>query len=360
MSVLTYPCPCCGAPLRYAGGQDRLQCDSCGNSFDLAAVQSFENAGTHESITFEEPQQQFSPEEMAAISGYVCQNCGAELMTDATTTATVCPYCGSAAVLPDQIAGGVKPELVVPFRITKEQAVRTFQEYFAGKRLLPNIFLNSANRIAELRQLYVPYWLFDCEASADMTFDATRSHVLRDGEWEVIRTDHFAVRRSGTLRFERVPVDGSRKLDDRISESLEPYDLSDAVPFQPAVLAGAMADRADVDAAECERRVAERVKTTMAQVIRDTVTGYETVSVRGQDIRSSGGRVTPALMPVWLITTEKTEIGQKKIYTFAINGQSGRLTCDVPYDGGKATKWFLGVFAGVFAAGYAIMRLLLR
>ena len=180
-----------------------------------------------------------------------------------------------------------------------------------------------------------------------------------DGEWEVIRTEHYAVRRAGTLRFDRIPVAGSRKLDDRIGESLEPYDLSDAVPFRPAVLAGAMADRADVDAAACERRVAERVKTTMAQVIRETVNGYETVSVRGQDVRSRGGRVIPALMPVWLITTEKTENGQKKTYTFAINGQSGRLTCDVPYDGGKATKWFLGVFAGVFAAGYALMRLLM-
>lgn len=51
---------------------------------------------------------------------------------------------------------GVKPELVIPFTVTKEQAQQAFDGYFKGKRLLPNIFLHTRNRIAEMRKLLRP------------------------------------------------------------------------------------------------------------------------------------------------------------------------------------------------------------
>ena len=54
------------------------------------------------------------------------------------------------------------------------------------------------------------------------------------------------------MRFENIPVDGSVRLDNKITESLEPYDLQAAIPFQSAILAGAMADHADVDCDQCE------------------------------------------------------------------------------------------------------------
>ena len=156
------------------------------------------------------------------------------------------------------------------------------------------------------------------------------------------------------MSFESIPVDGSEKLDNKITESLEPYDLSAAVPFQPAVLAGAMADHADVDAAACEGRAVERVENSMASELRNTVKGYSIVRERSKNIFAEGGKVTPVLMPVWLITTEK----EGKTYTFAINGQTGKLTCDVPSNKGMAFGIGAGVFAGVFGIAALVMYLL--
>jgi hypothetical protein len=156
------------------------------------------------------------------------------------------------------------------------------------------------------------------------------------------------------MAFENIPVDGSQKLDNKISESLEPYDLNAAVPFQAAVLAGALADHADVDAAACEGRAVERVENSISSALRNTVVGYTSVMERSRSIHSEGGKVTPVLMPVWLITTIKDD----KTYTFAINGQTGKLTCDVPTDKGKAFVWGAGVFAGVFGIGAALLALL--
>ena len=223
---------------------------------------------------------------------------------------------------------------------------------------MPNIFLNTRNRIAEMRKLYVPYWLFDCDASADIVFDAEKSDTSREGDYEVTRTRHYMVRRAGSLGFDSIPVDASSKLDDMICESLEPYDMSKAVEFSPAVLAGAMADRADTDVKKCEARAVERVKTSTEQAMRNTVNGYDSVTVRSRNIRSTDGKATPVLLPVWLITTEKQVDGKKQVYTFAINGQTGELTCDVPADMGKSFGWFMGIFAGVCAVGYGLLVLL--
>ena len=51
--------------------------------------------------------------------------------------------------------------------VSKEEAQKKFEEYFKGKKLLPNIFKQD-NQIAEMRKLYVPYWLCDCDAQGDI------------------------------------------------------------------------------------------------------------------------------------------------------------------------------------------------
>ena len=357
MNTTIYNCPCCGAPLAFSGESGKLSCKACGNAFEAESLEAM-NGQQKTEITFDMPKERFASEDAQAVRAYTCESCGAELMTDETTTATACPYCGSPTVLPDRIEGGVKPEYVLPFRVTKEQATETFNRYFRGKRLIPNVFLTTRNRIAQMRRLYVPYWLFDCDADADVVFDAEKTHTEQEGEWETRTTEYYMVRRAGRLGFDAIPVDGSQKIDDSISESLEPYEWEAAVPFRPAVLAGAMADHADVDAQSCQARAAERVAYSTEAALRDTVNGYDSVTVRSRRIHSRGGKVTPVLLPVWLITTEKTENGEKKIYTFAINGQTGQLTCDVPPDGKKSVAWGAGIFGGVFALGYAALVIL--
>ena len=356
MSTYAYNCPCCGAPLAYDAANKNLKCASCGNSYELEALEAMGSAEAEGGVQFDLPKETFNAAEAASMQVYICKGCGAELMTEETTTATECPYCGSPTILPDRIAGGVKPERVIPFTITKEQAQKQFEEYFKGKLLLPNVFKRSRNRISDMRKLYVPYWLFDCDAQGNIVYDAQKKSTSRQGDYEVERVEHYIVRRAGSMSFENIPVDGSEKLDNKITESLEPYDLSAAVPFQPAVLAGALADHADVDAAACEGRAVERVENSMENALRGTVSGYDSVVVRNKNINADGGKVTPVLMPVWLITTEK----EGTTYTFAINGQTGKLTCDVPADTAKSWLFGGGTFAAVMALGALIMHLLNR
>lgn len=356
----TYKCPCCGSPLKYDGFSQKLSCKSCDNEFDaesLEAVQRFEaeDAG-FEQLNWNMGSGQSG--EGFASNTYVCQSCGAELMTDETTTATECAYCGSPIVLATNLNEGVHPEYVLPFKIDEETARKKFHNYFHGKKLIPNVFETSKNRIAEIRRLYVPYWLFSCTADAHITYNATRVSVRRMGNREETRTRHYLVRRTGRLSFEGIPVDGSEKLDNRITESLEPYDFSEAIPFTPATLSGSLADRPDVDEAFCRERANERLRHSTCDTFRNTVVGFTTVVDQSCSIHIEDGTGVPVLLPIWLIRTQKEVKGEIKDYTFAINGQTGELTCDIPFSRGKAAKWFFGLTAGICAAGYGILTVL--
>lgn len=351
MSTLSYKCPCCASPLTYNGATNKLECDACGNHFTVEDMEAF----GADQIDFAVEADSYSAGDH--MDEFHCKSCGAQLICESTTTATECPYCGSPTILAEHVQGGVKPEKVVPFLITKEQAESAFNGYFHGKRLLPNIF-KSNNHIAEMRKLYVPYWLFDCGAKGDFIYDAEKVHTRTEGDWKITETEHYAVRRAGTMQFEHIPVDGSAKMDRAIAESLEPYDLSKAVPFQTAVLSGAMADHADITAEECEPIAAERVKHTAEDTLRSTVKGYDRVDIRKGGVRTEDGKASPVLMPVWLITTNKQTNKGPKTYTFAINGQSGELTCDVPADKGKYWTWLLSLFVILTAVACGALALL--
>jgi len=52
-----------------------------------------------------------------------------------------------------------------------------------------------------------------------------------------------------------------------------------------------------------------------------------------------------ALYPVWLLNTSWN--GKK--YTFAMNGQTGKLVGDLPMDKGAFWRWFAGLFAAATA-----------
>lgn len=355
MATVTYKCPSCGSPLIYDGHVQELACQSCGNTFEVETVQQInsieqQNAQSPETTNWQVDDKPYTQEEVSRTRSFSCSSCGAELITDETTVATNCAFCGSPSIIPTQFSEETRPSLIIPFTISKEQATAKFHNYFKGKKLIPNLFKRN-NTIDEIRQLYVPYWLFSCQADAQITYNATKVHSFRQGQYRVTQTRHYVVHRAGTLNFRDLPVDASSKIDNAITESVEPYNLDGAVDFVPQTLSGAQANRADVSIEESKRRADQRIQTSTENALRQTVVGYTSVIPRFINVRIPDGKSVPALYPLWHITTKK----ENKTYTFAINGQTGELTCDIPFSMPKLLTWFLGLSGGITAAGFLVL-----
>ena len=180
--------------------------------------------------------------------------------------------------------------------------------------------------------MYVPFWLFHSEVEAHANFKAEKVRV-RDTASEVIRESHiYNCTRGGVMKFNKIPVDGSKKMDDTYMESIEPFNYSELVPFSAAYLTGYLADKYDVDADSSVPRADKRVEQSALDVLASSVNGFDAVEEESHAVIKSKGEVTYAMVPVWILTTRYED----KPYTFMMNGQTGKVVGSLPYDSKKA------------------------
>lgn len=353
--IAQYKCPACTGPLHFVGESGKLECDYCGSTYDVAEFEAlYAGQETKAETAFQETEMKEkngeSGEEPAwdtsalqwdwgadgeGMKAYNCPSCGAELICDATTAATSCPYCGNNTIVPGQFGGTMKPDYVIPFKLDKKAAVAALKKHYSKKFFLPRAF-SSGNHLEEVQGIYVPFWLFDAGAEADCRFHATRSHTHTDGDYRVTVTEHFDVRRSGTMEFERIPVDGSKKMPDDYMDSIEPFDYAGLKPFSTAYLPGYLADKYDVTAQESMERADRRCHNSAFDQMRRDISGYEVVNQVGGNVRLHRGKVHYALMPVWTLRTR----WKNQDYLFMMNGQTGKMVGDLPVSNGKVTAFF--------------------
>ena len=172
-----------------------------------------------------------------------------------------------------------------------------------------------------------------------MRYQGTRVHTHTQGDTVVTTTDYYRVIRSGTVRFERIPVDASSKMPDAHMDAIEPYDYSELRRFSNAYLPGFLADKYDVSPESCFKRADERAENTAAELMDRTVSGYSSCVPESRQVRVRRTRHSYALLPVWMLSTR----WNGKSYLFAMNGQTGKLIGDLPVSKGKALAWFAGV-----------------
>lgn len=353
--ITEYKCPACTGPLHFVGESGKLECDYCGSTYDVAEIEAlYAGQETKAETAFQETEMKEKNGEpgeepawdTSALQGdwgadgegmkaYSCPSCGAELICEATTAATSCPYCGNNTIVPGQFGGTMKPDYVIPFKLDKKAAVAALKKHYSKKFFLPRAF-SSGNHLEEVQGIYVPFWLFDAGAEADCRFHATRSHTHTDGDYRVTVTEHFDVRRSGTMEFERIPVDGSKKMPDDYMDSIEPFDYAGLKPFSTAYLPGYLADKYDVTAQESMERADRRCHNSAFDQMRRDISGYEVVNQVGGNVRLHRGKVHYALMPVWTLRTR----WKNQDYLFMMNGQTGKMVGDLPVSNGKVTAFF--------------------
>ena len=349
-SVTNYKCPACTGPLHFEGASGKLECEYCGSSYEVAMIEqlyadkekkALEAQAKIDARKEKEAQQaaqagmNWSDEESAGLKSYNCPSCGAELICDESTAATSCPYCGNPTIIPGQFSGGLKPSLIIPFKLDKEAAKNALKKYYNGKKFLPKAF-SDKNHIEEIKGVYVPFWLYDCKISGDITYDGVISRTHKSGNLEITEQDHYIVEREGSISFEKIPVDASTKMPDTHMDAIEPFDYSKFKPFSTAYLPGFLADKYDVSLEDSKARVEERAMNSAKAEFRNSASGYTSLNEFANNVVVEEAQGTYALLPVWMLSTKWN--GQN--YLFAMNGQTGKLIGDLPVDKGRYYSWF--------------------
>lgn len=358
MEALSYKCPGCASQLVWNEKDGNFKCKSCANTFTLEQLEAFyAEAAPDTGISWKEYTENsgsgtWTADENANEVTYKCESCGAEIITDANTAATQCAYCGNTAIMKDRVDTGFKPDYVIPFAISREEAVKKLSSYYNGKLLLPKEF-RQKNHINEISGLYVPVWLYDCGAEASAVYDAKNIDTVTTGDWIITNTRHYRAVRAGTMNFVALPVDGSSRVDDAMMESIEPFDYRGLLPFSSGYLSGYLADKYDLDAKACSPRAEERIRSTAVSRLAQTVSGYSSVTNVGSSVSSVSNDTHYALLPVWFLNTRYKD----KTYSFAMNAQTGKFTGNLPISGKRTAALAVGLTGGITAALYLLATL---
>ena len=369
MATNNYKCPACHGVLEFDIKTQKLKCPYCGSEYEIS---DFEDdvtpaeAAEKEAAEAEEekPKQeaekseggnslgidtnaggQWAEGEADHLHVYTCNSCGGEIVGDDNLAAARCPYCDSVLVRKEAIAGSLRPDYVIPFKLEKQQAKEAFAKHLLGKKLVSTEFVNE-NKIDEIKGVYVPFWLFDVDADADLNFECSNTASHRSGDYIITSTDIYDFATGGSVGFNNIPVDGSSKMADDMMESLEPFDFSEAVPFQTAYLAGYMADKYDVDIDASMPNVNRRIVGSVTAEFRKEVPSYGSVNIKNDSVKIRDSKAKYALYPIWVLSIR----WQSKVYTYMMNGQTGKFVGDaLPEDKRKAKmmRWIpTGILAG--------------
>ncbi len=345
MDTTQLKCPNCGDVLPYNAEKRLWKCTSCGSEFDKLQIMQLTQQKSDADIDInkdeykQHEQQPQQYDDQPELSVYKCQSCGGEMVADENTSSTFCPYCGNTNILKSRLEGEFRPKYVIPFAKTKEDAKAGYAALRKGRFLAPSEFGDPKN-IEKLTGVYIPFWLYKGQSFGHVSGERHEKTSWRSGDYIYTKTDVYYELREGNEAFDKVPADGSKKFDDDLMDSIEPFDFNGIENFNYSYLSGFLAEKYDVGPEEDKERASLRMNNSLKQDLYNTING-SLLSAQEQfncDIHD----IEYALFPVWMLNV----FVDGKAHTFAMNGQTGKTVGDVPIKASKAFFFFLACLVG--------------
>lgn len=337
-------CLSCGAPLVYAPDKDKFVCDYCASEYTKAQLQQDAQQRALDAAKRLAEDEAYS----AHMRSYSCPSCGAEILADETTAAQFCAYCGNPVILKGRVSGQAKPDKIIPFRITKEQAQQAVRDYLAKKKFVPRHF-RDASVLEKMMGVYHPFWMTDADTDCALDAEATTTTVWISGNKRYTRTDFYNIYRRGDIHFEDIATNALKDADKVLVEGVLPYPIEAHRDFDMNYMSGFYAKRNDLRREDVKEEVAGRMRNYAGQILTKTISGYATVKTKRQAVIVNHSHWDYTLLPIWLLHYSY----RGKVYTFAVNGYTGKLFGDLPLSVPKLLWLAGGVLAGV--AGLALL-----
>ena len=355
-----FPCAQCGSDLRYAPGQTQLTCDHCGHA---QAIPQASDASLSRALGELDLQRALADDlpldASTDIRTSTCPSCNAQVEFQGTDFATECPFCATPVVVDTGSQRHIKPQALIPFALTEDQARGAMVAWMGGLWFAPNTLLEYARKGRALNGIYVPFWTFDSETSSRYRgargthHSETRTRtVMVNGKSEqrsetVTRTDWTPVSGHVARDFDDVLVMGSASLPERLGNDLTPWDLAALVPYSPDYLAGFRAEGYTIALPAAH----ESARTTMSREIEGDARrdiGGDAQRVDSVDTDWSAETFKHILLPVWMAAYRYND----KSYRFVVNGQTGEVQGERPYSVLKIALTVLFVATLILTAIY--------
>ncbi len=347
-----FPCQSCGANLEFKPGADSLKCAYCGTvqniepsgDDDSAGARTIEEYDFNEALT--KARQRPAKDLVEGGQAVQCESCGAETVISGQSDH--CAFCGSPVVVAVETSDEIfVPESVLPFKLERREAKTKFLEWVASRWFAPNDLKKRAKGQG-MDGVYLPYWTYDSETTTRYFgqrgeyYYVTESYTDSNGKRQtrqVRKTRWYPASGSVYVSFDDVLICASTSLPVKIIRGLEPWDLGELRPYEPAYLAGFIAERYKVGLEEGFGRAQERMEPEIRTSIRRDI-GGDTQRIISMNTRYKDVKYKHFLLPVWISSFRYKE----KVYRFMVNARTGQVSGERPWSWIKIT---LAVLVGI-------------
>lgn len=307
-----YECPNCAGNLKFDIHQQKLHCEHCGTLLDPYDISKERDAEEH-SDEYE-------------VTIFTCPQCGGELISEDTTAATFCSFCGSATILDSRVSKERRPAHIIPFSKTKEDCKKAYAQMMHRAIFAPNEYKDPEN-IEKFRGIYMPYWVYSFEKNGPVTMAASKSY--RRGDY--VYTNHYDLDCTIDASYKGLTFDASSSFADNLSEAIAPFDLRQGKEFAPTFLSGFYADTNDVKKYVYEDNAEELViEDASDRLSRAPGCGRYSISNYALERAVTPTKTTSelAMFPVWFLSYRN---GDRVSYA-VVNGQTGKVAAEIPVD----------------------------
>lgn len=308
---MKFECQACGGSVEYSTQLDKMVCAFCGCIFDVG---EFDLAQEREAKAPDVVP--IMAQDIMEYRVFSCASCGAEILINGVESSKFCAYCGQPAISFDRIAGELKPDYIIPFKVTKEYAMEKMSETIRKAKIQPEKIENF--EVEYLRGIYMPYRLYDIEYYDDQVWRAKKE----GGYMRSSKSYHRRVR----YTFKDLGIPTASRLNDEISQRLEPFDTTAKVPFDSEYLSGYYADRYDKSAEETNLAVMAKAKKLFNAGVCRTIDSSNPGKLSFTNPEVEMLKSSYVLVPVWFMTVKL----DGEVYTMTMNGQTGKIAGALP------------------------------
>ena len=316
-------CPNCGGETHYEPKEKKVVCDDCNSKFTAAELRTIIKAASEENRKNNPTGEGTNYLE---AQGYTCSQCGATLLVFDETAVTFCNYCGSNALIESKLMRITHPDYIIPFKITKEEAIKNYKKKISHSLFVPKE-LKSDTVISKFRGIYMPYCVYDIGYDGEVTSTGSVKYLHLFG-YDYYHD--YKVDAKIKTNYKGLSYDLASKYYDKYSMSI-PFDFKDIEPFNINYMSGYYADARDVDL--------DTYDTDAKKIISNDARDKLSLK-KGRTFASHGCSVphihmgvkerTIGMFPVYFLANVNKE---KNIVHYAVvNGQTGKVTMDMPID----------------------------
>lgn len=355
-NMIVYKCPGCGADVKLSADTEEMKCPFCdellngesSEEFSMDEVQT-EIPGMINGSLIED----WLPEEKELYSVYECSECHAQTISAGAANGVKCPFCSGAMCKKESLGDISRPRYIIPFATTKGVANAAFDSMIAEMSLVPSSF-KKRNRPENIFGVYVPAKVIATDCMGNVSFNAQNIKEWIEGDRKYRMTSTYAVFRDGSVSFENIAMFDTARIDDKLMDSIEPFELAGSVAFDKLFTEGFQVALNELDMNLLEEKAREKVSRLAIEAFRARAGMYNSLTVNQANMNVVTRGVKDVLMPVWVMNNKY--LG--KNYLFVVNGRTGKAAGDVPVAWVKLAMILLSVFGVTMLVLLAILGIL--